>query len=215
VDAPPRQARVAPALAALRRKLSDWDEETFARHTADAPSWYWLSADADTLARQARLVQNTREADPPLVVQARVASERDATELSVCTPDHPGLFSRIAGAIALAGGNIVDARIFTLSSGLAVDTFWLQSDEGQAFDRPERIERLEQRIRDALAGKIDLRKELRKQPSWPTRTRVFTVQPRVLIDNRASATHTLIEVNGRDRPGFLYDVTRALSNAGA
>src|SRR5690606_35492303 len=65
VDAPPRQARVAPALAALRRKLPDWDEETFARHTADAPSWYWLSADADTLARQARLVQKTREADPP------------------------------------------------------------------------------------------------------------------------------------------------------
>ena len=32
------------------------------------------------------------------------------------------------------------------------------------------------------------------------RGRAFTVPPRVLIDNQASATHTVIEVNGRDRP---------------
>ena len=38
--------------------------------------------------------------------------------------------------------------------------------------------------------------------------------PRVLIDNTASATHTVIEVNGRDRPGLLYDVTRALTDLG-
>ena len=33
----------------------------------------------------------------------------------------------------------------------------------------------------------------------------------MLIDNEASATFTVIEVNGRDRPGFLYVVTRALT----
>jgi [protein-PII] uridylyltransferase len=27
-----------------------------------------------------------------------------------------------------------------------------------------------------------------------------------------SSTHTVIEVNGRDRPGFLYDVTAALTD---
>src|SRR3546814_9347619 len=103
-----------------------------------------------------------RDTPPPLVVQTRVATDRDATELNICTPDHPGLFSRIAGAIALTGGNIVDARIFTLSSGLALDTFWIQSDDGQAYDRPERLERLEQRIRAALAGRLDMRTEDRK-----------------------------------------------------
>ncbi|MEL0145167.1 MAG: bifunctional uridylyltransferase/uridylyl-removing protein, partial [Alphaproteobacteria bacterium] len=44
----------------------------------------------------------------------------------------------------------------------------------------------------------------------PERIKVFKVPPRVIIDNQASATHTVIEVNGRDRPGFLYLVTRAL-----
>ena len=39
---------------------------------------------------------------------------------------------------------------------------------------------------------------------------VFKVAPRVLVDNEASRT-TVIEVNGRDRQGLLYDLTRALS----
>ena len=33
----------------------------------------------------------------------------------------------------------------------------------------------------------------------------------MLVDNDASRTHTVIEVNGRDRQGLLYDLTRALS----
>ena len=33
----------------------------------------------------------------------------------------------------------------------------------------------------------------------------------MLIDNDASRTHTVIEVNGRDRRGLLYELTRALS----
>jgi len=40
---------------------------------------------------------------------------------------------------------------------------------------------------------------------------VFTVAPRALVDNKASASHTVIEVNGRDRPGLLYELTRELT----
>jgi [protein-PII] uridylyltransferase len=40
------------------------------------------------------------------------------------------------------------------------------------------------------------------------------VAPRVLIDNKASAGQTVIEINGRDRPALLFDVTRALSALG-
>jgi [protein-PII] uridylyltransferase len=36
----------------------------------------------------------------------------------------------------------------------------------------------------------------------------------VVIDNHASHTHTVLEVNGRDRPGLLHDVTAAISNQG-
>jgi [protein-PII] uridylyltransferase len=42
----------------------------------------------------------------------------------------------------------------------------------------------------------------------------MTVPPRVVVDNFASNTHTVIEVNGRDRPGLLHDVTAAISQHG-
>ena len=50
----------------------------------------------------------------PLTVDTRVDTARAVTEVTLYTADHPGLFSRIAGALALAGANIVDAKILTL-----------------------------------------------------------------------------------------------------
>jgi [protein-PII] uridylyltransferase len=44
--------------------------------------------------------------------------------------------------------------------------------------------------------------------------RAIHVPPRVVIDNHASNTHTVLEVNGRDRPGLLHDVTAAISDQG-
>ena len=37
---------------------------------------------------------------------------------------------------------------------------------------------------------------------------------RVVIDNHASNNYTVLEVNGRDRPGLLHDVTAAMSEQG-
>src|SRR6516162_3953514 len=54
-------------------------------------------------------------------------------------------------------------------------------------------------------------RELARPPAIPGRTEVCTVMPRVLVDNKASASHTVIEVNGRDRPGLLYELTRELT----
>ena len=43
---------------------------------------------------------------------------------------------------------------------------------------------------------------------------LFSVATRVITDNSASISDTVIEVNGKDRARFLYDVTRALNRLG-
>ena len=43
---------------------------------------------------------------------------------------------------------------------------------------------------------------------------MFEVEPRVLIDNGASRTHTVLEINGRDRPGLLYELAKTLKDLG-
>ncbi|MGZ0244883.1 MAG: ACT domain-containing protein, partial [Alphaproteobacteria bacterium] len=113
--------------------------------------------------------------------------------------------------MALSGGNIVDAKIFTTTDGMALDTFWVQDENGEPFERADKLARLYARIDQTLAGRLRPRDELEKDDGLPSRLKVFKVAPRVLIDNKASRTHTVIEVNGRDRTGLLYDLTRALS----
>ena len=64
---------------------------------------------------------------------------------------------------------------------------------------------------NVLTGDLKPHRELARPPAFPSRIRVFTVTPRVLLDNKASGSHTVIEVNGRDRPGLLFELTRALT----
>jgi [protein-PII] uridylyltransferase len=133
----------------------------------------------------------------------------------VYTADHPGLFMRIAGALALAGATIVDARIFTTADGMALDSFGIQNvEERTAVEDEAKLERIRQHVIKALAGEAWADRQLAKRKSLPERTEVFAVEPRVLINNHASRTHTVLEVNGRDRPGLLYDVTKALKDLG-
>lgn len=205
------EARVGAALKDLRAGLSDWTETTFNEFCKRGFAAYWLAYPVETLARQARLMQVADEKGELLSVETHVDPARDITEVTIYTADHPGLFSWLAGALSVAGANIVDAKIFTMKNGMALDTFWLQSISGKPFDKPKLTETLTRLIKETLAGRLLPVKELARHKGLPSRTRIFTVAPRVLIDNKASYHFTVIEVNGRDRPGFLYDVTRALT----
>src|SRR5690606_5263913 len=129
----------------------------------------------------------------------------------------PGLFMKMAGALALAGVGIVDAHIFTTADGMALDTFGVQDAERTAaVDDPARFARIERQVRRVLAGEVSLEHELagRRSAILPRRTDVFTVEPRVLVNNQASRTHSVVEVNGRDRPGLLFALAKALKERG-
>jgi [protein-PII] uridylyltransferase len=205
-----REARIGAATRALRLELPDWTDDDFETHLARGVASYWLSFDTNSLARHARLVRTAEAREQELSLETRIDRWRAVTEVTIYTPDRHGLFSLLAGAIAAAGGNIVDARIFTLSNGMALDTFWVQDAEGGPFERPDRLARLSVTVEQTLGGRPlpDLDQRL---SAYKSRFDVFPVVPRVLIDNNASATHTVIEVNGRDRPGLLYRVTAALT----
>lgn len=207
-----RDARAAAVVAALRTDLADWPEAELDAHVARGHPAYWLSYDDETLQHQARFIREAEASGHPLSVDRRVHTERAVTEITLYADDHPGLFSRIAGALAVSGANIVDAKINTLNNGMALDSFLVQDSDGQAFARPDKLSKLSVLIEQTLSGRLRPLTELRKRQGYPTRTDVFKVAPRVLIDNKASSRHTLIEVNGRDRPGLLYDVTRAVAD---
>jgi [protein-PII] uridylyltransferase len=201
----------ASAQAAARRLLPDFSEAEFATFVSRGYPFYWLSFDPATHARHARLMREAEASRAPLTVEKRVDPHRSVTEITLYTADHPGLFSRIAGALAISGANIVDAKIMTMSNGMALDSFWVQDSAGGPFDRPDKLAKLAVVFENVLTGDLKPHLELARPVAIPSRTRVFTVTPRVLLDNKVSGSHTVVEVNGRDRPGLLFELTRALT----
>ena len=206
--------RAAGMRELLIEQLTDWTEDAVDEHFKRGPASYWLYYDPDTLVRHARFVHNATEAQQPLAIDTEIEPERDVTELTVYAADHPGLFNKIAAAIAVCSASIVDARINTFNNGMALDSFWIQDATGHTVDSESGLSRIEERIEQSLAGQLRVADEMEKRRGLPSRTDVFTVPPRVLIDNKASNTFSLIEVNGRDRPGLLYDITGALHDLG-
>jgi len=204
--------RVSHAQEAVVKLLPDFSREDIESFLAKGHPFYWLSFEPETMARHARLIREAERTGAPLTLETRVEPARAVTEITLYTADHAGLFSRIAGALALAGANIVDAKILTLQNGMALDTFWVQDQAGGAFDRPEKLAKLGSWFEHVLAGQIDPHVELAKPKAIPLRTRTISLPPRVIIDNNASLTYTVIELNGTDRPGLLFEVTRALTS---
>ena len=213
-----RDVRVARAKEAADELLADegWSQADRAFFLGLGYGSYWLAFDPETHQRHASLVREAERVNAPVTVEALPLPARAVTEVTVYTTDHAGLFSHIAGALAVAGASIVDARIHTLTNGRALDTFWIQDASDGAFDAPHRLAKLPVLIEQALSGRLGLAEAMNRHATTllGRRMRVINVPPRVVIDNRASNTHTVIEVNGRDRPGLLHEITDAFSRQG-
>ena len=62
-------------------------------------------------------------------------------------------------------------------------------------------------MRMLMRGEMSPRRLLAQRPARKKRTAAFNIRPRVGFDNEASTTATVVEVEGLDQQGFLYDVT--------
>ena len=100
------RGRATPASPRRRRRRAPCCPISATRISPPSPSrgypFYWLSLDAETHARHARLMREAEASGAPLTVQKRVDTARAVTEITLYTADHPGLFSRIAGALAVS-----------------------------------------------------------------------------------------------------------------
>jgi [protein-PII] uridylyltransferase len=202
-----RDERIASKKSALEQKLGLSTAE-FAAISRKLPGPYWIAEPDDIIERNARHLLKNR--DTHLAIDACYYPERGATLITVYAADHPGLFYRIAGAIHLAGGNIIDARIHTSTDGMAVDNFLVQDPVGRPFREQSQLDRLSRNIEEALANRAKLNSRLDAKPKALRRADAFKIAPSVFIDNQASNRFTVIEVNALDRPALLNNLAWAL-----
>ena len=169
---------------------------------------YWSGLQTQTQAVFADLLSGLGPDE--IRIDLRADPDRDATRAAFVLSDHPGIFSRLAGALTLTGANVVDARTYTTRDGYATAVFWVQDAEGHPFAE-DRLPRLRQTILRTLAGEIVAREAFASRDKPKKRNREFKFPTHITFDNEGSDIYTIIEVDTRDRPGLLYDLTRTLA----
>lgn len=205
-----RSRRIEMAQAEFRAAMQDWEPAALDRYVARHYPPYWLKVDLDRKIEHARFIRNAEAAGRKLTTMARPDAERGVTELTILAPDHPRLLSVIAGACAVAGGNIVDAQIFTTTDGLALDTISISREFERDEDEERRAGRIAAAIEQTLKGETRL-PEVVAAKAPKARHAAFSIEPEVNVHNAWSDRHTVIEVIGLDRPGLLYHLTNTIS----
>jgi [protein-PII] uridylyltransferase len=203
-----RQNREDEAKAALLSRLKDWPDDAVAEELNRHYPPYWQGLTVDTQEAFARLLRGLKEDE--IRIDLHPEPQRDATRACFALADHPGIFSRLAGALALVGANVVDARTYTSKDGYATAVFWIQDVEGHPYE-VSRLPRLRGMIEKTLKGEVKPRAALADRDKVKKREREFRFPTHITFDNEGSDIYTIIEVDTRDRPGLLYDLTRTLA----
>jgi [protein-PII] uridylyltransferase len=209
-----RKERIAAVQDGVFERLG-WSASRFAGYIFALPDSYWLAEPPEALEANARLIDRLERDPDASPVATAIHAERGATLVTIYACDRPGLFYRLAGAISLAGGNIIDARIHTTADGMALDNFLVQDGKGGPFADPHQLARLEKAVLEALAGREPSADRLAARALPLRRAEAFTIAPAVFADAHASNRYTVIEVNARDRAALLFELARAISDFGA
>ncbi|UWS03206.1 [protein-PII] uridylyltransferase [Phaeobacter inhibens] len=209
-----RAHRGTEAKKALRAALPDWSKAELKVETARHYDPYWQGLHVTAHIDFAEMLRELSDLDDPggMIVRLHPDEDRDATRACFCMADHPGIFARIAGALALVGANVVDARSYTTKDGYVTDAFWIQDSEGHPYEA-ERLPRLREMIHKTLKGEVITGEALKSRDKIKKRERAFNVPTHITFDNDGSEIYTIIEVDTRDRPGLLYDLARTLAGA--
>ncbi|MEM6371852.1 MAG: [protein-PII] uridylyltransferase [Pseudomonadota bacterium] len=210
MEALTREGRGTEAKKALREALSDWPRKELQAETARHYDPYWQGLHVTAHVAFAQLLRDVGEDE--IAMDLHPDEDRDATRICFIMPDHPGIFARLTGALALVGANVVDARSYTTKDGFVADAFWVQDADGNPYD-PARLPRLRKMIERTLAGEVVAREAMRDRDKIKKREKAFKVPTHITFDNEGSDIYTIIEVDTRDRPGLLHDLTRALADA--
>lgn len=198
------------------------------------PARYLLAMEPLAVVRHLQLVHRLhadvedalRRLDPSraergvIVVEGRPLdpnNPHEPWELCVAARDQRGLFTTVAGVLALHGLNVFAAEAYVWREGTVFDIFHVSPPPDPLYAR-DFWGKVRGAMHFALTGKLSLdyrienARQAGKLPQvMPDVLRDAARRPdEVRMDNALSDFHTVIEVFATDRPALLYDIARVL-----
>ena len=210
------QTRVAELRRELQTQLArDFPPQWLQVQLDAMPASYLRAAEPARLAEHLQVLRTL----PPGGV--RVATHYEPahgfSEYAIFTWDDltPGIFSKIAGALAVSGVQIVSAQIWTRGDGLVLDVFRGADLTFDGAPPAQRQHEVAQRIEEVLLGKASVEALLARRGLLSlSRKSATPLPPQVEIDTESSDRYTIIDVFAEDRLGRLYTITRTLFELG-
>ncbi len=183
------------------------DEPKLRTFLSKLPEDYFRYVTVREIRKHHDLYLKVKRQEPAVLVQGR--PKREGLRIIIAAKDRPGLFSIIAGAMALTGFNILIAQLFTTSDGVAIDLFEVEGDAG---NRAAVVGKLQETIRQATTKTLDIGAALKKQRSTLATKPTPKIPTKVSIHNRENQTYTVVEVVAADRPALLYQISQIFAD---
>jgi len=186
--------------------------DTLESHFERLPESYLLYTPVSQIVEQLRLSRRLEGAE--VVFEWVDHPEQGYSDLILVTRDRPGLFVQIAGGLSTFNLNILSAQLNTRADGIVFDVFQVGNLGGSHRLQREDYPRVEKLLKRVISGQVDI-EEYQKSHSRPQRSAGgahMSFPPRVRIDNGASPTATVIEVQANDRIGLGYQIARTLAD---
>jgi len=174
------------------------------------PTRYLRTHTREEIARHQSLVRRAEEYGAAV----EVTQQKGSFLATVLANDRPGLFASICGALASFGLNIVKAEAFANASGLALDQFRFTDPLHTLELNPTETDHLRKIVERVVLGAEDVKVLLKRRRQPPRQGHAARLAPIVRFNNEVSGVATLVEFVGEDRPGLLYDLAAAFSEAG-
>jgi [protein-PII] uridylyltransferase len=147
-------------------------------------------------------------------VAVKIGRDSGVFLLTVLAPDKAGAFSKLCGALASRGMNILKAEASSNSSGCILDLIRFDDPMHTLELNPDEIGRLEWTIECVLRDSIQVSDLLKQRRAAARPASGARIAPSLRFNNDASDTCTLLDFTGEDRPGLLYDLTSAIAASG-
>lgn len=143
------------------------------------------------------------------------------TAVNVVTWDRAGLFYKLAGALTLAGVNIVSTKAISRKDHITIDTFYIMDPDGGVVTNTKARGVFEQRLTEALIEEKELMQEISEREAKILATDKkkkdmlpAPFPPSVDVYHELSLKQTIIEVQASDRIGLLYQISRLITKKG-
>ena len=217
-----RKEEINRMFAEVRERLPESYEDELTTHFASMPETYFHVFNSEDIVEHVRIfgefLKKLREDNPDEVlspiIKWKAKKEQGHSEVLVCTWDREGLLGRIAGSLAAARINILSADIYTRSDNVVLDVFRVCNTNFEAVTNQRDIDLVGRTLHESLLTEdFDIRPLLGKRRRFKREDLEdeFEFPTRIVIDNDAHPTCTVVEIQSADRLGFLYDLLQRLS----